>query len=268
MGNRPLVTLLTDFGRVDPFVGIMKGVILSRCPDAALVDLSHDIPAYDILGASFLLHTAVGVFPPGTVHLAVVDPGVGTDRRPIVARIGDHLFVAPDNGLLSYPLECGPLQALHVIANPAYLRCPVSRTFHGRDVFAPAAGHLAAGLAPATLGPALQDPLRLPIPVPRPDASGGFQGQVIWIDHFGNCITNLTAAELDAVSRPDGAAHVRLDGRTLSVVRTYEEAGPEGEGALLGSAGRVELFSRRGSLARRRGVTPGMPVVLRPAAAR
>jgi S-adenosylmethionine hydrolase len=268
MGNRPLVTLLTDFGRVDPFVGIMKGVILSRCPDAALVDLSHDVPAYDILGASFLLHTAVGVFPPGTVHLAVVDPGVGTDRRPIVARIGDHLFVAPDNGLLSYPLESGPLQALHVIANPAYLRCPVSRTFHGRDVFAPAAGHLAAGLAPATLGPALQDPLRLPIPVPRPDASGGFQGQVIWIDHFGNCITNLTAAELDAVSRPDGAAHVRLDGRTLSVVRTYEEAGPEGEGALLGSAGRVELFSRRGSLARRRGVTPGMPVVLRPAAAR
>jgi S-adenosylmethionine hydrolase len=268
MGNRPLVTLLTDFGQVDAFVGIMKGVILSRCPEAALVDLSHDVPAYDILGASFLLHTAVGVFPPETIHLAVVDPGVGSARRPIVARIGGHVFVAPDNGLLSYPLEAGRLESLHLIDSAAYLRTPVSTTFHGRDVFAPAAGHLAAGLPPAGLGPPIRDPLRLPIPVPRPDGSGGILGQVIWIDHFGNCITNLTRAELRAISPSGEAAHVRLDGRTLPVVRTYDEAGPDGEGALIGSAGRVELFSRRGNLARRRGVTPGMSVVLRRAAVR
>lgn len=265
MGNRPLVTLLTDFGQVDPFVGIMKGVILSRCPEATLVDLSHEVPPYDILGASFLLHSAVRAFPPGTIHVAVVDPGVGGPRRPIVARIDGHTFVAPDNGLLSYSLAAGRLESLRVITNEAYLLTPVSATFHGRDVFAPVAGHLAAGLPLTELGPEARDPVRVPIPTPRPDRAGGIAGQVIWIDRFGNCITNLTPAELAAVAPSGEPAHVLLDGRRIPVVRTYDEAPPDGDGALLGSSGCMELFSRRGNLARRRGVTPGRAVVLQPA---
>jgi S-adenosylmethionine hydrolase len=267
MGNRPLVTLLTDFGQVDAFVGVMKGVILTRCPDATLIDLSHEVPAYDILGASFLLHSAVRVFPAGTIHLAVVDPGVGSSRRPIVAQIHGHRFVAPDNGLLSYPLAAGPLEAARVIANPAYLLAPVSATFHGRDVFAPAAGHLAAGVPLEDLGPEAGDLARVAIPAPHADRAGGFLGQVIWIDRFGNCITNLTPAELSQVAAVGGAVHVVLDGRRLPVVSTYDEAGAEADAALVGSSGCIELFSRRGNLARRRGVTPGRVVVLQPARA-
>ncbi len=267
MGNRPLVTLLTDFGYADPFVGIMKGVILSRCPDATLVDLSHDVPPYDILGASFLLQSAVRVFPTGTIHLAVVDPGVGSSRRPLAARIGGHVFVVPDNGLLSYPLATGSLDALRLIASERYMLAPVSATFHGRDIFAPAAGHLAAGLPLEQLGPEAADPVRLAIPFPRPHPTGGVAGEVVWIDHFGNCITNLTVDELHRVSPSGEAAEVVLDGRRLPVVRHYDEAGPDAEGAVIGSSGRIELFARRGNLARRRGVMPGRSVVLRAAGA-
>ncbi len=262
MGNPAVVTLLTDFGTVDPFVGIMKGVILSRCPDAVLVDLSHEVPAFDILGASFLLHTAIHYFPPHAIHLAVVDPGVGGSRRPIAARIAGRTFVAPDNGLLSYQLAAGPLEALHVIAAEAYMLTPVSATFHGRDIFAPAAGHLAAGLPLAALGPEARDPVRLPIPRPRATGDGTVQGQVVWVDRFGNCITNLAATDVAAVAPAGEPAHVLLDRRRLPLFRTFEEAGPEGEGALLGSSGFLELFSRRGNLARRRGVTAGRQVLL------
>ncbi len=264
MANLPVVTLLTDFGHVDPFVGIMKGVILSCCPEAVLVDLSHEVPAFDILGASFLLQSAVRYFPPQAIHLAVVDPGVGGDRRPLAARIDGRLFVAPDNGLLTYPLAAGRLEALHVLAAERYRLTPVSATFHGRDIFAPAAGHLAAGVPLAELGPAAEDPVRLPLPEPQREAGGAIRGRVVWIDRFGNCITNLTAAELAAVAAAGQPAHVVLDRRRLPLVHAYEEAGPAGEGALLGSSGRLELFSRRGSLARRRGIAPGRPVLLRP----
>jgi S-adenosylmethionine hydrolase len=264
MANRPVVTLLTDFGHHDPFVGAMKGVILGICPDATLVDLTHDVAPYDIAAGSFLLETAVAYFPSGTVHLAVIDPGVGGVRRPIAAQVGDQRFVAPDNGLLTGLLGRGRPEAVHVLAEPAYRLHPVSQSFHGRDIFAPAAGHLAAGLPIERLGPAVTDPVRLAMPAPQPGREGELIGRVIWVDHFGNCITDLPAAALDA--RPgDGAPRLLLDGapdRVFPVVTSYEAAGPGGEAALVGSSGHLELFASQGSLAARHAVAPGRKVRL------
>jgi S-adenosylmethionine hydrolase len=191
MDRRSIITLLTDFGHQDPFVGIMKGVILGLCPNASLVDLTHETAAYDILGGSFLLQSAVPYFPPGTIHVAMVDPGVGGPRRPILAEIDDQLFVAPDNGLLSYPMAHGTVRAVRAIVAQEYLLQPVSTTFHGRDVFAPVAGHLACGVPPERFGPEVGDAVRLPSPRPRLGEGGTLTGQVIRIDRFGNCITNI-----------------------------------------------------------------------------
>ena len=250
--RRPVVSLLTDFGHQDPFVGIMKGVILRLCPEAALVDLCHETPAYNILGGSFLLHSALRFFPTGTIHVAVVDPGVGGPRRPIVARIDDQIFVAPDNGLLSYPMARGALHGVRVVTASQYLLHPVSATFHGRDVFAPVAGHLACGLPVERVGPEIADPVRLAIPRPERDASGAMRGVVLWVDRFGNCITDITREDLARVAG-DGPGQVRVlvDGRLLGpVVGAFGEVGGGGRGAVIGSTGHLELFSSQGHLAR------------------
>ena len=261
-GGRPLVTLLTDFGTRDAFVGVMKGVILARCPQAALVDLTHEVPAFDILGASFVLQSAVPFFPRGTVHLAVVDPGVGGPRRALAARIAGQLFVAPDNGLLSYPLARGRLEALHLISKEAYRLKPVSATFHGRDVFAPAAGYLAAGLEMERLGPAVEDPVRLPILEPRVDAGGGLVGQVVWIDGFGNCITNIDRKAVEAMRSPSGRLQALLGVHRFPLVQYFDEASLDGEAAVFGSSGYLELFSRRDDLASRLAIRSGTNVTL------
>jgi S-adenosylmethionine hydrolase len=268
LGSRdcPVVTLLTDFGHQDPFVGIMKGVILRLCPAAALVDLCHETAAFDILGGSFLLQSAACFFPPGTIHVAVVDPGVGSPRRPILAQIDDQLFLAPDNGLLSYPLASGTVQAVRVITAREYLLPQRSATFHGRDVFAPVAGHLARGVPPERFGPEITDPVRLPIPRPCRDSSDRLVGEIVWIDHFGNCITNIPGEALEAFT----AGQTRrlravLDGRELGpVVQFFAEVMPGGGGAVIGSTGHLELFINQGHLARKWGVGTGASVVLEP----
>ncbi|HWU40728.1 MAG TPA: SAM-dependent chlorinase/fluorinase, partial [Candidatus Acidoferrum sp.] len=209
MDSHPIVTLLTDFGHHDPFVGIMKGVILGLCPNAVLVDLCHETAAYDVRAGSFLLQSAVRFFPRGTIHVAVVDPGVGGPRRPILAQIDDHFYVAPDNGLLSYPMHHGTVRMVRAITSQEYLLQPVSATFHGRDVFASAAGHLARGVPAERFGPAVTDAVRLPIPKPRLDESGALIGQVVWIDHFGNCITNIAREDIEALA-PSNAGGVRI----------------------------------------------------------
>lgn len=264
MDRRPIITLLTDFGHQDPFVGIMKGVILGLCPNASLVDLTHETAAYDILGGSFLLQSAVPYFPPGTIHVAVVDPGVGGPRRPILADIDDQLFVAPDNGLLSYPMAHGTVRAVRAIVAQEYLLQPVSTTFHGRDVFAPVAGHLACGVPPERFGPEVGDAVRLPIPRPRLGEGGTLTGQVIRIDRFGNCITNIGREELEAFAAgAAGSVRILLDGRPVgSLVRFFGEAGAGGHGAILGSTGRLELFAVERDFARRWGVAPGAVVRL------
>ena len=242
----------------------MKGVILGLCPEAAVVDLTHEADAYDILGASFLLQSAVGFFPRGTIHVAVVDPGVGGGRRPILASINDQLFLAPDNGLLSYPMASGTVQVVRALTAPEFFLHPVSATFHGRDVFAPVAGHLARGVPPERFGPEVADVLCLPIPRPCRDTSEKLGGQVIWIDRFGNCVTNITRQDLEAFVCGAGSdVRISLAGRPVGrLVRYFGEAGAGGPGAIFGSTGHLELFIHQGNLAREWGIVRGAAVCL------
>jgi S-adenosyl-L-methionine hydrolase (adenosine-forming) len=264
MHTRPILTLLTDFGAQDPFVGIMKGVVLSLCPAANLVDLCHEVRPFDILGASFLLQTAVGCFPDGTIHLAVVDPGVGGDRRPILAEIDGQRFVAPDNGILSYPLASGQRRLVRHLTAAQFWRTPVSTTFHGRDLFAPVAGHLAAGVAPERFGPIVPDPVCLEIPHPTTDSAGVLRGRIVWVDRFGNCVTNISRGDLEAwCSRAAGPIQVRLGARRPGLlVACFGAVGPGRCGAIIGSTEHVELFCNRGDFAREWNVRAGDSVGL------
>jgi S-adenosylmethionine hydrolase len=198
-GKHCLVTLTTDFGMEDGNVGVMKGVILGINPHAAIIDLSHDIPPQGIADAAYVLRRAYEFFPQGTIHVVVVDPGVGTDRRPIAVRTRRALFVAPDNGVLSHVLDhlrdaADHPQAVH-LNNPAYWRPEVSQVFHGRDIFAPVAAHLSLGVNMDDLGPRIDDLLVLPTPhlVRQP---GKVAGQIMHVDHFGNLLTNIPRADL------------------------------------------------------------------------
>jgi len=242
----------------------MKGVILSLCPTTAVVDLCHETAAYDILGGSFLLLSAVRFFPAGTIHVAVVDPGVGGPRRPILAQVDDQLFVAPDNGLLSYPMASGTVRAVRVITAREYLLPQRSATFHGRDVFAPVAGHLARGVPSERFGPEIADPVRLPIPRPRRDPSGRLVGEIVWIDRFGNCITNIPTEDLEATAAgPTRRLRAILDGREVGpVVQFFAEVAPGAGGAVIGSTGHLELFINQGNLARKWGVETGASVIV------
>jgi S-adenosylmethionine hydrolase len=264
MRTRPILTLLTDFGTQDPFVGIMKGVLLGICPEAALVDLCHEVRPFDIPGGSFLLQSATGYFPSGTIHLAVVDPGVGGVRRPILAEIDGQFFVAPDNGLLSYPMASGRRWVVRHLTAKEFWRHPVSASFHGRDMFAPVAGHLAAGIPPDRFGPIIQDPVRLEIRDPVKDSMGVILGRVVWIDHFGNCITNISRTDVEALgSRAAGPIRIRLgEGQPGVLVTCFAEAGPGGCGAIVGSTGYVEFFSNQGDFAREWRVKSGDSVAL------
>ena len=222
-----LIALLTDFGHQDPFVGIMKGVVAGIAPEARVVDLCHDIAPQDIRGGAFALRQAAPYFPDGTIFVAVVDPGVGTGRRALVTRTKRHLFVGPDNGLLSWLPD--PILEARSAEAPELFLPRVSSTFHGRDVFAPLAAHLAAGAEFKAVGPAVRDARMLPWP----------DEEIVAFDRFGNAITSLKKK----------AARVRYKGHEIQVVRTYADA-KEGEPlALMGSSGLIELSVRNGSFA-------------------
>src|SRR5262245_43158568 len=225
----PLITLTTDFGSRDPFVGIMKGVILSICPAARLVDLTHELAPQDVLGGRLALESAVPFFPDGTVHLAVVDPGVGTARRPIAIRCGRHHLVGPDNGVLSFALE-HPGCTVVALAAPEYRLPEVSATFHGRDIFAPAAAHLAAGLPLERLG--------LSLPGCRLEG-GAVIVEVLDADHFGNLITSIASTRLAEIPGR-GVPTVEVNGRpALRLVGSYAEGGDGEPAAIAGSTGRL-----------------------------
>lgn len=253
--KRPIITLTTDFGD-GPFAGIMKGVILGLAPQAALVDLCHAVPPQDVRAGALVLEQALGVFPPGAVHLAVVDPGVGSSRRPIcVSALGMH-FVGPDNGLLTPALTADPQARVRLLAESKYFRNPVSDTFHGRDIFAPAAAHLAGGLDPARLGPLLDDPKLLEQPRPR-EEDGLLRGAALGADRFGNLTTNLDRQRVEAFLA-GRACLVRLGDLTISgLSRTYAEVAAEEPLALFDSLGRLELALNQGSLCARLGLQPG-----------
>ena len=241
-----VITLLTDFGPTDAYVGAMKGVIAGIAPEARVVDLTHNVPARDIYAGAFHLLTAHRYFPAGTIHVAVVDPGVGTQRAIVAVRAGAHVFVGPDNGVLRWAIDDagGPVSAVRV-EDRRYALPEVSATFHGRDVMAPAAAHLAVGVPLESLGPPTAQLSGERFPEPRDG-----RGVVVHVDHFGNCITNL----------PPDIAALEVLGRRLAVAPAYAAA-PAGRAiAVAGSAGFLEIAVNGGSAAALLGIGRGTPV--------
>jgi S-adenosylmethionine hydrolase len=255
-----VITLTTDFGLDDWFVGTMNGVILGRAPRARIVDLTHGIAPGDIAAGAFALAAAWRFFPRGTVHVAVVDPGVGGPRAALAAWAGGHYFLAPDNGVLTLALRAAGAPQLRRLENPRLRLREVSRTFHGRDVFAPAAAWLAGGGAFAQLGPGAPDFQRLPWPAVVRRA-GAVAGEVVYVDRFGNAITNLDEPALRAVRGGREALRVWAGRRAWGGLRSHYQAVPPGARvALIGSTGFLELAINGGSAARRDGVRVGTKV--------
>lgn len=252
-----IVTLLTDFGLDDAFVGIMKGVILGIAPEARLVDLGHAIAPGDRRAAAFQLRGALPFFPAGTIHVVVVDPGVGTDRRILAVRYKGSILLAPDNGLLT-PLFAAS-DEVRSVENTAWMRAEISRTFHGRDVFAPVAGHLASGQGFREVGQRVlpyADAALWPLPARE---RLRLLGCVLHVDHFGNLITNLEAEQLP----PEGAGEVFVGGASVGPRRARYADVPSGEAvALLGSFGFLEIAVRDGNAARRFAAVAGTAVAV------
>ena len=259
----PIVTLLTDFGSQDYFVGAMKGVILSGNPAARIVDITHEIPPQDIEAAAFILLASYRSFPAGTIHVAVVDPAVGSDRRPLLIESAEQFFVGPDNGIFSWICEREPdCQPIH-LTNEKFFRRPVSTTFHGRDIFAPVAAALSNGVAAREFGEKVRDFVRLRSLKPKAGA-GCFEGRVIHIDRFGNCITNLTRDHLPENSFDSGAKLI-VNGREIWAFRRFfaEAGGGKDEiFCLFGSAGFLEISTRNSSAEKILKAQRGEPVVL------
>lgn len=254
-----VITLTTDFGTRDYYVGTMKGVIYRIAPEVQVVDLTHEIEKHDIAEAAIVVRSSRSFFPPDTVHVAVVDPGVGSVRRPVLVRAADQYYVGPDNGIFSFVLGDG-VEAWE-ITNPEFRLDVVSDTFHGRDIFAPAAAHLVAGVEPDAFGPRIDDLTRI---TTRPPAvfSDRIQGEVIHVDSFGNLITNVSRDLLDDTvgERP---VTIEVSGRTIDgVSRTYSEEPRATLMAVFGSTDLLELAVRDGSAHRKLGVGRGDPVRL------
>jgi S-adenosylmethionine hydrolase len=283
MNTRPIITLTTDFGVADGYVGTMKGVMLDIAPEAQLVDITHQITPQDVRQTAYVLYTACPFFPSHTVHLVVVDPGVGSSRRPIGVRSAHGTFIGPDNGVFSYVMMGAAFAEQSVeevveLANPRYRLPRVSHTFHGRDIFAPAAAHLAAGVPIDQLGPTVTDPVTLPLPSLELGPNV-VRGEVLHTDHFGNVITSIGRLlwrggelSLEPVFQARGTqkahfradkAHIVVGGREiLRLHRTYADVEPGHVLALVGSEGHLEIAVREGSGAERLDLHPGDPVEL------
>ena len=263
IGNQQsLITLLTDFGTQDYFVGAMKGVILSANPAAQIVDITHDIPPQDIQAGAFNLLATYRDFPPGTIHVAVVDPGVGSDRRGILIQCAGQLFVGPDNGLFSWICEREESFVARQLAIESFFREPASATFHGRDVFAPVAAALANGVRPEEFGPVIGNMVELGPLKPR-SADGKTIGAIIHIDRFGNCVTNLN---VDDLRRGDGRkSKLIVNDFEITDFRKFfsEDTGSHGQPFMFaGSAGFIEIALRNSSAAAQLKAKRGHPVKL------
>jgi S-adenosyl-L-methionine hydrolase (adenosine-forming) len=257
---RPIIALLTDFGLRDHYVAAMKGVVLGICPDATLLDITHDVPPQDILAGALELEAVVGYLPAQTTILAVVDPGVGSSRRGVAIETANLRFAGPDNGLFSLALkEAGESRAFE-LTNPRFARETVSRTFEGRDRFAPAAAWLASGTPIEAFGPAVADLVRLTVPRPR-STEHDIEGVVLRVDHFGNLVTNIAANDLASVS---GAASIHVAGAVIDrLSHTYAERASGALCALVGSTGRLEISVSGGNAAALLGASRGTPVHVR-----
>lgn len=257
MGRPPVVALLTDFGLSDHYVGVMKGVVLGICPTATIVDITHDIPPQDILTGALELAAAYSYFPPETIFVAVVDPGVGSSRLPIAAAAAGRYFVGPDNGVLSLVFGRERPQRIVRLSEPRYALPAISRTFEGRDRFAPAAGWLASGTPLENLGPGLAAWTRVSLPKPNV-LPGSIDGEVIRVDRFGNLVTNIGLAEIE---RLKGDVRIEIAGAILTrLVGTYADADEGALCALIGSTGLLEVAVRGGSAVNWLAASPGTPV--------
>jgi S-adenosylmethionine hydrolase len=257
-----VITLTTDFGTRDWFVGTMKGVILGINPRAAIVDLTHEISAGGIAAGAFALAAGCHYFPKGTVHVAVVDPGVGSKRGAIAVQTANHFFVGPDNGVLSWAIAREKVRSIRRLENDRFFLQPISHTFHGRDIFAPVAAHLSRGVPIHKFGPAQKDIVRLPWPKPRVSPAG-IEGEVVYIDRFGNAITNIANASVPARH----AHEVRIGRRRMGAVRTFYQSVPAGQPVVVrGSSGFLEIAVNGSCAADEFGITIGDRIVLRAAA--
>jgi len=257
----PIITLTTDFGTNDHLVGSMKGVILNINPAARIVDINHCVAPFDILDGALSLANAYSYFPPRTIHVIVVDPGVGTERRPILVSGEKQFFVAPDNGVLSPIYEREACTVRHVTAEHYFLN-PISPTFHGRDIFAPTAGWLSKAFQTEAFGEVVKDFVRFTMPKAK-SAGQAVKGVVLRVDAFGNLMTNLTAEDMPPDVLDGGAIKLAVNGKqVVKFARTFASGGQGEPIAYLGSAGYVEIAVNRGSAARTLGANRGAEVTL------
>lgn len=259
--RRPIITLTTDFGERDNYVAQMKGVILGINAEAQLVDVTHAVPAQDVLRAAVLLDGAIDAFPDETVHLVVVDPGVGTERAMVAADMGGRRFVAPDNGVLSLAARRYPPERIIELTEPKFWRQPVSNTFHGRDVMGPVAAHWSLGVAVEEFGRPLERGL-VELPVPQPEQTAeGVVGEVLWVDAFGNLVTNIEASLLPGAG---DRLVIEANGHIVHELRrSYGEVPPGTVLALVGSSGHLEIAVNQGSACAQLRLEPGVRVAVR-----
>ena len=258
----PIITLTTDYGTSDHLVGALKGVILNIRPDVKLVDINHHVVPYDVLDGALSIGAAYRYFPPRTIHLVVVDPEVGTQRRPILVTGEHHYFVAPDNGVLSLVYENEPgVKVRHVTAEHYFLN-PISNTFHGRDIFAPVAGWLSKTGQASSFGEEVNDYVRFSLP--KPKASGNaVRGVVLRIDHFGNLMTNFPAEDVRQWTAPNGKIKIQVAGKEIhQLAQTYAQGAPGEPFGVLGSSGFLEISVNKGNAARLLGAQRGAEVIV------
>lgn len=272
-----LITLTTDFGAADWFVGVMKGVIAGIAPEARVINLTHEVPPGNIRAGAFALTTSYRFFPKRTIHVAVVDPGVGSKRKPILVRTKNYVFIGPDNGLLSWALRHEKILTIRSLENPKYSLHPLSRTFHGRDLFAPVAAHVSLGLAIQKLGPELTDCFKLPWPEAQ-CVKDRLQGEVLYIDRFGNAITNISAEAVEELttnqtSATHHASRITYYASNLTVwhcrkkicaVREFYQVVPHSQPvAVIGSTGFLEIAVNGGNAEKSLKLRVGDAVIVR-----
>ncbi len=260
--SNPIITLTTDYGTNDHLVGTLKGVILKINPDATIVDITHHVAHYDVLDGALAIGSAYKYFPPRTIHIVVVDPGVGTDRRPLLVSGETQYFIAPDNGVLSMVYEQEESLTVRQVNAEHYFLQPVSMTFHGRDIFAPVAAWLSKGGQTGSMGEEITDYKRFSLPKPKA-ADGLVTGTVLRVDHFGNLLTNFRSADLSEGILKSGAMHMQLNGKEVTrLVETFAKGEPNEAVAVIGSNGYIEIAVNKGSAARVTGAGRGAAVTL------
>ncbi len=263
-----IITLLTDFGTEDAYVGVMKGVILSINPDAVVVDVCHAVDPQDLVEAAYLINAVYRYFPKGTIHIIVVDPGVGGDRAIVAAGMAEHVFLAPDNGVLTLLTDENDIDAIVRVENPHFFLNEVSHTFHGRDIFAPVASHISKGVPIDQLGRPLspKDLVRLNIAKPYLTENGELIGTIISIDRFGNCISNIDGSRLKAFiqNSPEKTLEIKVDKTVIKgLSQSYLNATPGDPVAVIGSFGFLEMAVNCGNASHRLKVSKGDDVALK-----